>query len=646
MALKIPSFWKKNIFFTVIMNIIVTISMMLLFYARYGCELDIIMQSAIYGVTESGMNMGHIMFSNIILGKILALLSANIPSVAWYTVFHYGMVFVALIVITEIIVHYNPGLLGRALATVVSVFCGYECYIQPMYMKTSVMLTAAAVLLLWHQAQVEKHSFFYKIAAVISGLTAALVSYKVFLYAFFMGVIAIVLILIKQEQLQSKWKFLANSILILGVLAVLLHGMDNYAYQMNPIWNTAGEYRNAIEKAYALGLPEYEDIEDTVWFSEYADITSEKYEQIKTGTFIDYERMYQFLEVVSAQNVEFTAWKVILFFRTVPIQAFKTGMFYLWIIFIALMRYKNSITYMFEKVLISAIMIWIPYFVLYFWYGCENQWIGMLIYMPAVIYLLMDLKDINVKEPRYLMVYLGIFGLLLYYIFSDTMISSISTPKELRKAMEEQEENPTIIYDIDFIHYIQNFSIYERYPSQYNSHNRNITSSIFWLFPEFRTKKQSGELYSAEAQAAESNLYTSEDYYRQWFIPQYSGMKYFQIRLGAFSDNIDECMTSFEISLTDEDGKILKKEEIQLTNENNWGYFNFGVADIVEKGNLYSIVLRQTSGYTNASGSELISCKPYIILNGGVSENVDFYYGEQKMDYTMEVVYHYLTEED
>ena len=94
---------------------------------------DIIMQffewylpadSMFCGVSDSGKPCAYLIFSNIVLGKILMILMGIAPKIAWYTVFHYVMILVSLIVISYIIISRNDNSVGHMIAMIVAVFIG------------------------------------------------------------------------------------------------------------------------------------------------------------------------------------------------------------------------------------------------------------------------------------------------------------------------------------------------------------------------------------------------------------------------------------------------------------------------------------------------------------------------------------------
>lgn len=491
----------SKLFFAFVINMIVLLIMVLFFYAKYDCELDIVMQTLLYGVGSGGWYSSHLMFSNIFLGGILSVLMRILPMVAWYTVFHYTMAFVAMVILTYIVVTYNNSLTGRTVATIVSIFLGYECYIMPMYMKTAALLAAVGVLLLGYvmfrkeeQTSIQSRKqnrfcLFQIVLAGILGVVGSWVSYQVFLAVFFISLAGVLILGFWNKKFARNRLLVGNAIVIILTLSVLSHGLDEYLYADNALWSEAGKYRNAIEQLYAFGFPDYEDIEVTIKTNGYSDIDASTYETIQSGIYSDGRDNFSLLQVIAEQRMEHRTGEVLQLFHLMPIRAFKTGMFYLWMILVVVLLYKACCVRTIGKVAISLIMVGIPYFVQYFRYGYEVQCLGMIAYLPAIVFLILNLKEVSLQGEQYLWVYLGLLGVVLYYIFSGSMLNGVQKNDELEDivALQEYSERAQLV---DFNYYIQGFSIYKVYPKNLDTGNTFIVNGIYALTPGFRTTQK------------------------------------------------------------------------------------------------------------------------------------------------------------
>lgn len=489
---------SNKIFFAITMNIIILLMMILFFYARYNCELDITMQSLLYGVSSKGKSISHLMFSNIFIGKALSVLFNIMPTVPWYTVFHYMMAFISMIVISYVVVSLSNNLTGKTIATVISIFIGYESYVIPMYMKTAVLMAVSSELLLgyimFRRADMSTHDKLKKrvicivqmIMAVILGVVGSWISYKAFMMSFLIGLTGVILLGILNKKILGGTLMTGNAVVLILMIAALSNGVDKHYYQEGSVWENAGNYRDAVEQLYAFGFPDYEDIEVLLKINGYMDVDKTTYSSVKNGVYSEELDNFSLLQLIAGERVELTPWKVLLFFHLVPIRAFKTGMFYLWLILAVVLLSKSHSAKTFGKLLISLLMIGIPYFIMYFRFGYQSLYLGMIAYLPAIIYLILDIGKVSMEEEQYMWVYLGLLGLVLYYNFSVTMVSKLEDTDEMSTILTVSEEHSGTAHLVDFNSYMQNFSIFTVYPKKVESKNLYIVNGVYRIVPGFR----------------------------------------------------------------------------------------------------------------------------------------------------------------
>ena len=77
---------NRTLLVTFLMNMAALGILLLLFYPRFESELDIIMQALLYGI--NGTYSSHLLFSNVVLGKVLDICMTGLPMIPWYIVFH------------------------------------------------------------------------------------------------------------------------------------------------------------------------------------------------------------------------------------------------------------------------------------------------------------------------------------------------------------------------------------------------------------------------------------------------------------------------------------------------------------------------------------------------------------------------------
>lgn len=475
--------------YSILMNIMIMLFMVLFFYARYDCELDIAMQSMLYGVSYSGEPYTYLIFSNVILGRVLYILMRIAPGIAWYTVFHYVMVLVSMIVISYIIINRNNNPVGRMLAIISAVFIGYECYIMPMYMKTAALLTTAAVMLWWYIYRTKERYLKKKMILVVEilGILGSLVSLKIFLRTFFVMTVVLFLNLYirqKRPHLKKMIRRLAPLGLVLGV-AMVSGGVDHYFYAKNDDLRTTKEYRGAIEKIYAFGMPEYKDIEQWLESGEYSDIDEGDYRKIRSGIFNDDEHKLELILALSNQRVKIHRGIVSDIFHKISEGIFKNGMFYLWLILAVIFMFRQDRKRAMFQSALSLLLTGVLYVSLYVAYAVGRSWIEMLVFLPAVIYMLISAENIRISNIRYMWVYLGLIGIILYYIFAGNMLDGVMKQKDINERIEAEWDEEQVVSPMDFNQYMKKYSVYSTYPKKINSQQRPFKNGIYSIIPGY-----------------------------------------------------------------------------------------------------------------------------------------------------------------
>ena len=480
-------------FFPIVMNVIVMLLLMLLFYAKYQCEMDILMQTLLYGCSSTGENVSHLVFINIIAGGILSFLAKVMPNIAWYTVMHYGATLVSLISVSYVMVNrWGKTKTGKIIATVLSIFVGYECYITPMYMKTTILLTVVAVLWLVYSMTESKKGWIPAVFAVLFGGFASLLSFKVFIMGMMMSLAAAVIYVFVFREKRKRLIMPLISLAVIVAIAGGSHLIDERAYAQGSGWESIGANRDVLEQLYVMGFPAYEKVEDALIEQGFEAVTSDIYSTMTQGFFRDSIDNAAVLNLIAQQHIKVTPDNVLLFFHTIPIKAFKTGMFYAWLVLAVLLAVFLPKKRAAGMIAISLAMVGIPYFVQYLSYGCNAQWMGMIAYMPAILFLLWQLPVLEVPEGenRYVAVYLCLMGLVLYYIFSGTFNGALQNAEEIGDVVALQSEEGEYVHLLDITSYMQRFSIHTPYPKQVDQGNCYVVNGVYQWIQEFRNMQE------------------------------------------------------------------------------------------------------------------------------------------------------------
>ena len=475
--------------YSILMNIMIMLFMILFFYARYDCEIDIAMQSMLYGVSDSGKPCAYLIFSNIVLGKILMILMGIAPKIAWYTVFHYVMILVSLIVISYIIISRNDNSVGHMIAMIVAVFIGYECYIMPVYIKTAAVLTAASFMLWWYLYQAKEKPFKKTtiLAVEFLGILGSLVSWKIFLGTSFMMIVVLFFCFYKKDM-NPDLKKLMKKLLPLGIMlgiSIMFWAVDYSSYAHRDHWSTTVEYKGAVEKLYAFGIPEYQDIDSWLESGKYREIDEKAYRKIRSGIFSDEESVLEFVSVISSQYVKMHRGVCSEIFHNISMRLFRNGMFYLWLILALRSMFRKDRKRAVVHSAISLLLTGVLYIILYFIYAVEKSWMGMLVFLPAVMYMMISLENIHIANLRYMWVYWGLIGIILYYIFEGTMLDGVMEKKEVKESIEAEWDENQVVSPIDFNQYMKKYSIYSTYPKKINSQQQPFKNGVYSIIPGY-----------------------------------------------------------------------------------------------------------------------------------------------------------------
>ena len=310
---------KKELTYTIIVNVLFTFAYIFMFYPRFRSDLDILMQSSIYGI--SGVSSSYILYSNILVGKLLTVLVSILPNVPWYIVFHYTLIFISLFVITYITVKRNKSVTGKVLAAVTIAFIGYECYVEPNYMKTSVLLCVSAAYLLLDAYESNAKSKL--IGVVLLALLSSMICFSAFVVSAIIG-FGIVCGYCLFKKCNKTWMIaIAATVAFVLVLATGAKMFDTAMYTRNQRERDLS-YRDSMEKLFGYGVPEYS--EDMLRKYGLDDV---HYKSISQGLFFSNgDETLELLKEISEEK-QMVSWDTFTkYFRTVPISLFQTGMAY------------------------------------------------------------------------------------------------------------------------------------------------------------------------------------------------------------------------------------------------------------------------------------------------------------------------------
>lgn len=478
---------NKSIVSALAINIVVMVLLLLLFVPHFESGVDIWMQSFVYGI--SGTHTSHLIFSNIVLGELLSVLSGLLPMIPWYIVFHYGMVFLSLTLIDFCVLKRNKNGTGWLLAVIISVFFGYECYVQPHYMKTSAVLCAAAFYYLFGKAdESEKVRWRQGLITVLLFASGSLVNFG--MSVIIAGIVAAGFFLLQIVggngicSLKKIWLPLT----VMFVLAMGLRTTDVLMYNSNTMWREIGTMRSDLEKIWSYGIPEYDE---EIW--ENPTVSAQDYALLKSGTFVpDALDMQETVREMAFWYRDSSPENFLKFFRTMPLKAFQLGMFYCWLSLLLFLTFAER-GRRGAALAIEIVLLILTYLPLYFLEMHGYHWVNTAVFMGLSTVNLLPLADLDESECKYAGVYLALLGLVLYTYFSDGLPTTKTEKKEITECVAALKKDKAGFYSVDIVEMMRLGSVFDSdYKIFSEIDNLYFANGIYQMVP-ITVQKETGK---------------------------------------------------------------------------------------------------------------------------------------------------------
>ena len=463
-------------------NICVYLVLNLIAYGRYEYNTDVVMQALLCNVTDTSPT-SHVAFSNMFLMRIIKGLIKLVPSVAWYTWFVVLLAFISISALNYLILFDNHGRIKQITTVVFNIFVGYECYMYPSYMKSSIICAFAMTVAALHIYRREKDILYYLIPSI--GLfIAGLLSIKSMIIGLICGIVISALQLLINKKCSKE--LLAPTIGIVASLLVVLvfYGADRYVYTKDgEEGELILEYRGDIEKLTVFGYPKYSEK-----FDEELGINANQYKYMYSGDeYLVKNRSKEslsFLKVLADEKISFNGEHLLEFFRTVPIRTIKVGYLYLFIIAIYTFNISKDKKQKEIIIILSIIYILISYGILYFNYAWDNRVAQMIAFLPVIYWILSNSDDSIDISPKEFVVYLMVLGVVLYNNFSNHIVTTNPSSTIQEWIESTVREDKTEVLNINSM--LKSYSIYTPYDAKVSADDRIITmNGNCCIFPQY-----------------------------------------------------------------------------------------------------------------------------------------------------------------
>lgn len=253
--------WNMGI--SILLNLI-----MLIIYLRYfNCYFESNDDNAMATITEGiyGCRSSRMVYINILIGKALSFFSAWIPTIKWYLVLFYALMFVSYCVICYMLLSVQGRRTGLISCTFVLIVIGYQTYVVFQFTRVAAIVSIAGGLLVFFALDNKSKK---RILPMVIGsfllLCASMIRFEMF------GVALLSLCglgfykmqkAIREKDKQNVKKLFSYLVLFVAITSVALglRTFDKYMYEISPEWNEYCEYNTLRSNLWDYGFPEYKE---------------------------------------------------------------------------------------------------------------------------------------------------------------------------------------------------------------------------------------------------------------------------------------------------------------------------------------------------------------------------------------------------
>ncbi len=470
MKAKVKNFFNHPIISALLFNLGVMCVLMLIACPKFSTDIDILMQSILYGISGGGIET-HLIYSNILFGKALKELLLLAPGVAWYAVAQFVLVCFGLFSMTYVFLRRPSNLLGRLILLFFLCFAGYECYITPSYLKTATVLCVAAFCMLADaMTDREKSKVRYIWCAVLFWFSS-LISFRIFLFVAIICLAGILILYIGKKKIKIG-AFGIVTVIVAAALVVGSQGFDSYKYSSDATYTAEKENAKAIEKMYTFGYASYSDEVE-----ELTGLDEDEYASLTSGRFLSYnDDVTDYFPIVAGIGRQVNAQNVLKFFRTVPIRMFQYAIFFCCVILVALAYLSNRKN---KRIIVLPIVLWLAsYLALYFGNAWSGSVVRLIVLLPICALTLTQLEELPNRYLRGFAAFTCIFALIMYSNFHSKLVTSVKTDSIEEDYMGRWVPEKT--YAIDAVAYLKQYSIFQVYPEGlFDKDNICIVNGIY-----------------------------------------------------------------------------------------------------------------------------------------------------------------------
>lgn len=487
---RISSAVKNYIFVSFGLNVVILLALLMVGYPYYEQNTDLMMQGLLYNITGEGAS-SYVLFMNVILAKIIKILLEIFDNVAWYSVVQYIMIFTAFNAISCIYLKRKNDKFRRTILGIFLTFVGFECYLRPSYFKTSAILCVAGLSILnvaLLYGTVTRKTIFAVIISIGFNIISSFFSWRAFQYTFVLMTICIIINIIRNA---GKLNAILHFILLITIMFVTsysLHRIDRAIYEKDELQIQSYENKNVIEKIVMFGYPQYD-----ANIGKQTNISEKNYSLVSSGYFLCGEQYaIQMATKIAALRRPLGLGSLIEFVRTVPINVFQNGLFYLTIIMLFLLLHSREVN---RPLILSALLILaiVYYYIAYINFAWNSAYTHFIIWVPIATEVMLSQNELRDISYRNMMVWLVVFTIVLYNKFAGLIVTSIEHEDMKEKLYQNIREESTVC-SVDLNSFLRKYSIFKRYPDGLlKEKNIVMLDGYYLLYNDFNHYMYHGE---------------------------------------------------------------------------------------------------------------------------------------------------------
>ena len=398
MKKKVLSYLASDLCKSIIINIGVMLFCVLLCDSVFETNDDVFMSGITYGVFGEYSN--RLVYINIFFGKIILILLNLFPSIPWYGICQYLVIFISFSILTYVLIKKEDKLTGYFFSILLLIYGAYEFYLKLQFTKTAGMAAISGSILIFYGCM----NCGSKWKSVFLGVFMLLIGswyrfHSCILVLMVMSTLGIREIIknMKKYGLLKGISKLKPYFLIFGsvlLLIFLTQILDWKSYKSDEAWASYNEYNINRSNLLDYGFPDYSEFQEEY---EQLGISPNDVNMFSSWIFADPEIFTNEVmeKLISLkQKKELTINNVFEFFQLFPYALFKENLFlislFLFILWI-LDREKEPFAVFYLLILVLGI-----YFYLFYKERFLQHRVDVVIWMSVFCLLAYSVKCITV----------------------------------------------------------------------------------------------------------------------------------------------------------------------------------------------------------------------------------------------------------